>query len=404
MLFPPAAVRSRSPPSTHEGKTTDDEDWTTPVPPGRPRGWLKPPPSLDPPAPPRLPLEGTDPVARLALVELFAGLRTGRLAAELQGVEVPLSAAAECCPFANSSAERRGSPEDLYHDVRELDEGWASAFVAQAVRLGLTLILLVAGFPCAGTSRSRGRHRPNLSDHKSRLFWQVPRIRDLLRRAAIPAGIWVRIIVENVVMDSHPSWQISQALGCRPTLLKAERKRACARNRLFWCDFEIIPGDSEHLSRGPNANELSLAWAEEEERRGILEEGWEFHPQFSGVLPTFLGWRQWTKQPNDVRGLAAADHQQKIRWAQSGWASAINVWHDHHMLWPIPGGPAAGSDPRILSPEEMERAMGFPVGWTTPSDSFVDEPPDGLPPRPTHILRRNAVGNAIAVPILAGSS
>ncbi len=94
-------------------------------------------------------------------------------------------------------------------------------------------------------------------------------------------------------MDPHPSWQISQALGCRPTLLKAERKCACARNRLFWCDFEIIPGDSEHLSRGPNANELSLAWAEEEERLGILEEGWEFHPQFSGVLPTFLGWRQW---------------------------------------------------------------------------------------------------------------
>ncbi len=60
-----------------------------------------------------------------------------------------------------------------------------------------------------------------------------------------------------------------------------------------------------------------------------------------------------------------------------------------------------GEAPRILSPEEMERAIGFPTGWTIPSDSFIDDPPDGIPPRPTHILRRNAVGNAIAVPILS---
>ncbi len=99
---------------------------------------------------------------------------------------MPPSAAAECCPFANSSAERRGSPEDLYHDVCELDEGWASAFVAQAVRLGLTLILLVAGFPCAGTSRSRGRHRPNLRDRKSKLFGEVPRVRTFFGALRFP--------------------------------------------------------------------------------------------------------------------------------------------------------------------------------------------------------------------------
>ncbi len=108
-------------------------------------------------------------MARIGLVEFFAGLRTGRLAAESQGVEVPLSAAAEWCAFANSSAARRGFDEELYHDVCELDEGWARAFVAQALRLGLTLILIIAGFPCAGTSRSRGRHRPNLLDRKSKL-------------------------------------------------------------------------------------------------------------------------------------------------------------------------------------------------------------------------------------------
>ncbi len=45
--------------------------------------------------------------------------------------------------------------------------------------------------------------------------------------------------------------------------------------------------------------------------------------------------------------------------------------------------------------------MGFPVGWTVPSESFVDDPPNDLLPRPIHILRRNAIGNAIAVPVLS---
>ena len=45
--------------------------------------------------------------------------------------------------------------------------------------------------------------------------------------------------------------------------------------------------------------------------------------------------------------------------------------------------------------------MGFPVGWTNPATDFVDEPPHDIQARPTHILRRNAVGNAIAVPILS---
>ncbi len=129
----------------------------------RPR-WTPPKKDTDRAPPPPLPVPGAEPVARIGLVELSARLRTGRLAAESQGVEVPLSVAAKCCPFANSSAAPSGSAEELYWDACEFDEGWARAFVAQAQLLGLTLILIIAGFPCAGTSRSRGRNRPNLRD------------------------------------------------------------------------------------------------------------------------------------------------------------------------------------------------------------------------------------------------
>ncbi len=125
-LSPPAAVRPRWPPpkKLHEDDS-DAEEWTAPRPRNRnlPRGWLRLPKAVDQAMPPPLPVPGAGPLARIGLVELFAGLRTGRLAAESQGVEVPLSVVAECCPFANSSPARRGSAEELYWDVCELGEG-----------------------------------------------------------------------------------------------------------------------------------------------------------------------------------------------------------------------------------------------------------------------------------------
>ena len=113
-LSPPVPVRSRSSEGMKPHSDTNDaKEWqiqyerTAPRPPVNPDTATSP----QPPAP------GVEPVARIGLVELFAGLRAGRLAVESQRVEVPLSVAAECCAFANSSAARRGSHEELYYDV-----------------------------------------------------------------------------------------------------------------------------------------------------------------------------------------------------------------------------------------------------------------------------------------------
>ncbi len=76
----------------------------------------------------------------------------------------------------------------------------------------------------------------------------------------------------------NPCRQVSQALGCRPTMVKADKRCACARDRFFWCDFEIIPAFDEWLWRGPHYNELVLPWSARDLRLNILDEGWEFQP------------------------------------------------------------------------------------------------------------------------------
>ena len=128
----------------------------------------------------------------LALVELFAGLRTTHLAArQLEDVCIVMSHAAEKCEFANRLAAKKKVDEVLHTDVRSIGETWAKSFVEEAKKKECQVILVIAGFPCKGLSRNRIDNLPNKGfNHKeSGLFTEIPRIMSLLRRLAKPAGI-----------------------------------------------------------------------------------------------------------------------------------------------------------------------------------------------------------------------
>ena len=61
----------------------------------------------------------------IALVDLFAGLRTVHVAVEGTQLKVVLAHAAEKCSFANGLAKKNGIQEKLYLDVRDMDLKWA---------------------------------------------------------------------------------------------------------------------------------------------------------------------------------------------------------------------------------------------------------------------------------------
>ncbi len=84
----------------------------------------------------------------IAVVDLFAGLRTVHVAAEGTRANLVLAHAAEKCPFANKIAIKNNIAETVHTDVRLLDKTWADAFVAEAIRLKARVILVIGGFPC----------------------------------------------------------------------------------------------------------------------------------------------------------------------------------------------------------------------------------------------------------------
>ena len=137
------------------------------------------------PAPSAAPVTVNDgPALDIPLVDLFAGLRTVRVAARGTRIKFVLTAAAEKCPSANKLAKHNNIIETLFGNIRNMDETWAKSIVAEAIRLKASAILVVGGFPCKGLSRARGAARENLKHKMFILFWQLKRIIDLLEEVA----------------------------------------------------------------------------------------------------------------------------------------------------------------------------------------------------------------------------
>ena len=102
---------------------------------------------------------------------------------------------------ANRVSSRRWPHSLQYHDVREIDEtmvrGWLLKFV------GITEIHVWAGFPCTDlTALKSGRE--GLAGSQSKLFYEVPRVLEVLRSAAgeLRSNWWARML---------PLWQRASA-------------------------------------------------------------------------------------------------------------------------------------------------------------------------------------------------
>ena len=129
----------------------------------------RPKPQL--PAPSAAPVTVNEgPALDIAPVDLFAGLRTVHVAARGTRIKFVLTSAAEKCPSAKKLAKHNNIIETLFEDIRSMVETWAKSFVAEAIRLKASAVLVVGGFPCKGLSRARGAARENLENKDSIIF------------------------------------------------------------------------------------------------------------------------------------------------------------------------------------------------------------------------------------------
>ena len=99
-------------------------------------------------------------------------------------------------------------------------------------------------------------------------------------------------------------------------------------------------------------------------------------------------------QPKDPRGIHIRSKEAIARFEQDKWSSAITFYEEKNMAQRnTKSATADAQDRRVISATEAERLLGFPTDWTHVEELDSDT-------RTRQNRRKNAVGNAFAVPVI----
>ena len=249
----------------------------------------------------------------------------------------------------------------------------------------------MAGFPCKELPRNRIDNLPSkgLRHKESKFFSEIPRISSTLRRIARARNMEVHYIVENVKMPPEEHDIVCNVLNGIPTMIQASRVCAASRPRLFWTSFEISPLEGESLEKGEKTNVLHLKQVPIATLAQFWDPEWGPHKNSQMPFPCVTGWQQKPRPPDptNTAGHNKSSEDAKIRWKEDGWATSLTWYEDTHMAHET-----NGTRIRVISPTECERLLGFEPNWTHPG---------GKPTSALGYQRKNAIGNASAVPVIA---
>eukprot|EP00435_Cladocopium_sp_Y103_P056874 s86_g19.t1 len=176
------------------------------------------------------------------VLSLFNGVGGAYRCYDILSLAPAARVAVEIDPGANRICARRWPGtvfvKDIKHVDRRMVQEWSRRF------LEVTEVHIWAGFPCTDLSAVKWG-RQNLAGPNSSLFWEVPRVEQLVREE-FGSSVVVKHVYENVAsMDRNACEEISEALGERPYYLNCEQAVPMKRPRLSWTTEKIegcMPG------------------------------------------------------------------------------------------------------------------------------------------------------------------
>ena len=241
----------------------------------------------------------------------------------------------------------------FHDDVQAIDETVVQSWALKYSNAGV--VILGAGPPCQGVSNLNADKRGALRDVRSRLFQEVPRIKNLLERAFYWAQ--VHLFMESVAsMDAADRSTMSAAVDLIPWRVDSVGMSLCRRPRLYWCTWELLseegvvvtpPGD------GWDYGEIQL-FAEVDHSK-FLHKGWSLA---GDALPTFTTARPSATPGRKPAGISSCSGEELERWRE-----------DSHRFPPYQYMHNAGlvsrkKEWRAPDVQEREAIMGFPLNYT----------------------------------------
>jgi site-specific DNA-cytosine methylase len=290
---------------------------------------------------------------RIALLELFAGMRGASRALEMLPVTVVGTMAVECNPYLNEWAKVRWPDEVVIPDIDHVDEILVHEFLEDLPPFDI--VLIVGGFPCKDLSRLK-TGRKNLEGAHSRLFFHLPEIRE---RVIKSTNAPVRFLVENVMCDTDALSEISRELAVKPYRITSTPVSAASRDRLYWVDSTWSAQKGEEVvTTNPLFAVVKLR--ERDKRLEVLDKGSKFHADFGGRLPCVTGYHPSERQPRHPAGYEQASNTAKKRWEADGYATQVYHYEDFNMVWDhAPQAPSRGKATKAIIESKWEEHFHY---------------------------------------------
>ena len=321
-------------------------------------------------------------------VGLFDGISALRVALDALGAPLLGHISVELQAEARRVVESFFPDTQFVHDVSDINDEMVQQW---ALRFGgAGLIVLGAGPPCQGVSGLNADRRGALRDHRSRLFKEVPRVHELLRKH-FP---WAQIhrLIENVAsMDPHDCQSMNTEFDDTAWLIDAATMSIARRPRLYWVSWELCEAmglefNWEREHRLPIKGEVILHAHVEE--ASFLEPGWK--RQDGQMLPTFTTARPSESPMRKPAGLHLCLEHELQRWKLAWHMYPPYQFRDVHCLH------HNHETSRVPNVRERELIMGFPLNYTSQCmskqfhDTFEHE-----------CCRLSLLGNSWHVPLIS---
>ena len=287
-------------------------------------------------------------------IGLFDGLGALRVACDNLGLSMAGHISIEQDAKARRVVEA-SFPDTTFHDNvvtvdEEMVKGWALKYSNAGV------VILGAGPPCQGVSGLNADKRGALKDHRSKLFSEVPRIKELVQKAFFWAQ--VHLLMESVAsMDQRDRQVMSSAVSLEPWQIDSAGIAICRRPRLYWITWELQDDDPHvqfclsHSSREVAEIRFSCVI----DPSPFLQHGWQMVGDF---LPTFTTARPSALPGRKPAGISSCTQEELSRWK--------NDWHRFPPYQYTERCGLKGKKQQWRSPDinEREVIMGLPVNYT----------------------------------------
>lgn len=322
---------------------------------------------------------------QVLVIGLFDGIGALRVALEVLEIPVLGYISVEIQASARRVVESHFPGVEHVQDVRSISPELCLEWSAKYSQAGL--VILGAGPPCQGVSGLNSDRKGALRDHRSNLFQEVPRVRDLVKRYFCWCPVYT--LMESVAsMDQSDCAHMSTGIGGLPLKCDAACLSWCHRPRLYWCDWEIVEAQGFQLSQGQyGIRELILEGHQPLD--ALVKAGWtKVTPD--KPFPTFTTSRPRQTPGRKPAGIQQCSEAELDRWTQDQYRFPPYQYCTVHCLRNRAG------DLRLPDAEERELMMGFPLKYTSNCLPKAQQKGEAH-----HDCRLTLLGNSWSVPVVS---